>query len=250
MKYTAVLIDDEPNVRKTLRTMLEQNCPQITVCGEASTVAESINLIENTNPQIVLLDIQLINGSGFDILQHFEPVPFKFIFITAYDQYAIKAFKFSALDYLLKPLDIDELTGAIERVIENLQTEWQEEQFKLLLENFKHTNTELKKIILKTAKSIHLVSVKDIVRLEADKGYTTFYMVKQSPIVVSHNLKEYEELLEEYGFYRPHNSHLVNLQHIVRFDKEEGGLLVMSDDSEVPVSYRKREVIFSLFSQL
>lgn len=187
-----------------------------------------------------------MDGTGFDLLKKFEKISFKVIFITAHEEHAIKAFKFSALDYILKPLTAGELLNAVEKVIDLKQKEETELKLSAFLSNL----DKIKKIVLKTAESIHIVQVKNIIRCEADVNYTTFFLDNDDKLVVSKTLKEYSELLEPSGFYRTHQSHLVNLDHILRYDKTEGGHLVMADESIVPVSSRKRDNLFKVFENM
>jgi two-component system LytT family response regulator len=187
-----------------------------------------------------------MDGTGFDLLKKFEKISFRVIFITAHEEHAIKAFKFSALDYILKPITAGELLNAVEK-FKDLRIK---EDTGLKLSAFLSNLDKIKKIVLKTAESIHIVNVKNIIRCESDVNYTTFYMENGEKLLVSKTLKEYADLLESSGFYRPHQSHLINLEHILRYDKSEGGHLVMADESIVPVSSRKKEELFRIFDQL
>jgi two-component system, LytTR family, response regulator len=240
------IIDDEKKARDTIRNILNLSPMPLEIKGEAASVNEGFGLINKDNPNLVLLDINLPDGTGFDLLKKFDSIHFKVIFITAYEEYAVKAFKFSALDYILKPFQAGELLQAIEKAGEAIETERTELKFKTFLSNL----DKLKKIILRTAESLHIVNLNDIIRLEADVNYTRFFLANGNKLLVSRPLKEYDELLEDSGFFRSHQSHLVNLDHILRFDKTEGGHLVMDDESQVPVSSRKREALFRIFERL
>ncbi|RKX82132.1 MAG: DNA-binding response regulator [Spirochaetes bacterium] len=241
-----VVIDDEPKARDTIINILAL-CPiDISVVGEAKDVQSGYDIILKKKPDLVLLDINLPDGTGFDILKKFDKIRFKIIFITAHEEHAIKAFKFSALDYILKPVTAGELIGAIEKAAETINKEETEIKFSAFLSNL----DRIKKIVLRTAESIHIISIEDIIRCEADVNYTTFYLKNGEKLLVSKTLKEYAELLKHSGFYRTHQSHLVNLDHISRYDKMEGGHLVMIDESIVPVSTRKKEQLFKFFENM
>lgn len=203
-------------------------------------------MINRTQPDLVLLDINLTDGTGFDLLKKFNGFQFKLIFITAHEEYAIQAFKFSAVDYILKPVVASDLLNAVEKAGKAIQQEETELKISALLANL----DKIKKIVLKTAESIHIIHVKNIIRCEADVNYTNFYLDNGERLIVSRTLKEFAEMLEPAGFFRTHQSHLVNLDHISRFDKTEGGHLVLADDSIVPVSSRKREELFKVFERM
>jgi two-component system LytT family response regulator len=196
----------------------------------------------------VLLDIKMDDGTGFDLLKQIEPVDFKVIFVTAYDQYAIHAIKFSALDYLLKPVDPDDLIQAVEKA-EKLLVQELNQQLGVLADNMQTQDRLKKKIILKTFDNIHLVKVSDIVYCESDDNYTRFHLENKS-ILVSTTLKEYEEMLGEYGFFRAHRSYLVNLGHIETFEKADGGAIILTNDKKVPVSSRKKEQLLDLLERI
>jgi len=189
------------------------------------------------------------DGTGFDLLKQLEPVDFKVIFITAYDQYAIKAIKFSALDYLLKPVDPDELTTAIAKA-EKLLINELNQQLGALEDNILDKDRSKKKIILKTFDHIHLVKLIDIVYCESNDNYTNFHMLNKKKILVSNTLKEYDEMLTDSGFFRVHKSFLINMSHIDRFDRSEGGYIVLSNETRVPVASRKKEQLLELFNRI
>lgn len=240
------VIDDESKARETIINILALSNENLNIIGEADSVQSGFELISCKQPDLVLLDIHLMDGTGFDLLKKFETINFKVIFITAHEEHAVKAFKFSALDYILKPLTAGELLSAVEKV-KDLK---HKEETELKLSAFLSNLDKIKKIVLKTAESIHIVQVKNIIRCEADVNYTTFYLDNNDKLLVSKTLKEYSELLEPSGFYRTHQSHLVNLDHILRYDKTEGGHLVMDDESIVPVSSRKRDELFKVFENM
>lgn len=245
-----LIIDDEPNARQTIADMLALFCANVEVVGQAEDVKSGLEAIKNHNPDLVLLDINMPDGTGFSLLKQIENVSFQVIFITAYEEHAIKAFKFSALDYILKPIDSDELVDAINKAEELISKDNSKNTIDKLLDSFYKISKGSKQIVLRTSESIYLVDVQDIVRLESDRNYTRFFLNDGTKILVSVTMKEYDELLADYGFFRPHHSHLINISYMKRFEKADGGYIVLKDDSQVPVSTRKRETLFELFSRM
>lgn len=241
MKLNTLIIDDEKQARNSLRSDLCKHEDAITILGEADSVEAAVKLINDKKPDLVFLDINLGDGSGFNVLEKTTFKNFKTIFVTAYDQYAIKAFKVSALDFLLKPVDLDELAEAIKKAKSLITPNTSEEQIKVFRE-IKINDSE-KKIVLKELDAVHIVKVNDLIACEASGIYTTFYLSTNKQIVVSKNLKEYEEILEPYGFLRVHNSFLINSNKIEKFEKTDGGFLIMEGGQRVPVSQRKRDVV-------
>jgi two-component system LytT family response regulator len=245
----AVVIDDEIMARETITEMVDLYCQEVKVIGEAENVKSGIELIQNASPDLLLLDIQLTDGTSFDILKNIKKNDFKVIFITAYEDYALKAIKFSALDYILKPIDPNELVVAIDKARESLEQRDTSVKLRALFDNMEHYGDN-KKIVLKTANNVHLISLNDIIRCQSDKNYTHFHIRNHEKVVVSKTLKEYEDILSEYKFFRAHQSHLINLSHIRRYEKADGGYLVMSDNSIVPVSFRKKDELMKAFNTL
>jgi len=245
-----IIVDDEKKARETIANILKLYCKNALVAGEADSVSKAIELIEEVKPQLVLLDIDMPGGNGFELLKRYKTPDFKIIFITAYEEFAVKAFKFSALDYILKPINPDELVDAINKAEETLDKEQMTLKLESFLANIDNITREVKKIVLKTAESIHVINVPDIVRCEADRNYTVFYISDGRKILVSNTLKEYEEMLSSYRFFRAHQSHLVNINYIERFEKKDGGFLVMKDKSKVPVSVRKKETLFMMLDKI
>jgi len=240
------IIDDEQKARETIINILGLSNFEIEIVGEADSVDSAFKLIQEKAPDVVLLDINLPDGNGFDLLKKFDKINFKIIFITAHQEYAIQAFKFSAIDYILKPIRAAELFAAVEKAQDSFNKEETVLKISTLLSNLE----KLKKIVLKTAESIHIVNVQQIIRCQADVNYTTFFLEGDETLLVSKPLKEYDELLSNAGFFRTHQSHLVNLEHILRYDKKDGGYLYMDNKSIVPVSTRKKEELFRLFETM
>jgi two-component system LytT family response regulator len=211
------------------------------VVGEADSVSTGVDIIKKTNPNIVFLDIELEDGTGFDILGKFDKINFKVIFITGLDSYGIKAIKFSALDYLLKPVDTDDLIQAIKKYKDSDIHQDMKVNVDYLLENIRGIKPRFKRIALNSSDKVIMVNIDDIIRCESQSNYTLFYLNNGEKILVTKSLKEYDNLLEEYSFIRVHHSHLINLNYLKEFIKSDGGYAVMADKSTVPVSVRKRE---------
>ncbi len=242
-----LIIDDEKNNRRKIRELLEKHFPNVQLVGEADGVKTGLESIVNHSPDLVLLDIRLMDGDAFDLLNQLGKVNFKIIFITAYEEYALKAIKFSALDYLLKPVLLDELKAAIAKAENQIMNEL---NLKLLELSNNLNTSQNKRIVLKTAEKLHFVPVQDIMRCEADKNYTVFFLTDNKKIVVSGSIKDYEDILCEQGFYRLHKSHIVNLTYIKSYEKSDGGTVILTDGSHVPVAVRKKNQLIELFSRL
>jgi two-component system LytT family response regulator len=242
---TALLIDDDANLRAGMRQMLTRYAPEITIIGEADSVQTGVEAMSQLQPQVLFLDIQLTDGTGFDLLEQLAEkngkIKFQVVFITAHEQYAIKAFRFSALDFLLKPVDPEELLKVIDKIKNVLDKNDNYSHIDLLLENIRKKVDNFKRIALSTSDGIHLFDVSDIIRCESEDNYTKFYIKNNKPILISKTLKEYEELLTEHGFERIHQSHLINLAYLKSYIKKDGGYVVMADNSNLPISQRKKE---------
>jgi len=237
-----IIIEDELNVREALKKMLQIISPAIQIIGESAFVKEGSDLIKKHQPDLVFMDVELEDGTGFDILNQLETIEFSIIFTTAYNQFAIKAFKYSAVDYLLKPLDPEELKNAVDRAFENVaHSNKHKELLKVLQNNINKKEEE--KIVLKTTEQRHIISVKNIIRLEADGAYTNFFTVDKK-IIISRNLKFYQDILNK-NFIRIHQSHLINKQHIKNIKKTT---LIMSNGNCVPIATRKKTEILKLIT--
>jgi len=247
MKIKAALIDDEIGAREAIAHLLEMYCPQVDLVAEAASVQEGITMLTAAQPEVLLLDIKMNDGTGFDLLEQLPDLECLVIFITAYDQYALQALKCSAVDYLLKPIDPHELTQAFEKATKALSLTQQRLKIDTLRDN---VNWNSRKVILTTQESIHVVSVDDIIRCEATSNYTQFYLTNNRRLLVSQTLKEYEDLLQPYPFYRLHHTHLINLRHLERYNKKDGGFVIMSDQSTVPVSVRRKEQLLQLLKAI
>lgn len=243
----AVIVDDEAPVRNTISSLLTESFPDITVSATAGSVAEGFAAVTEHQPDILFLDIELPDGLGFDLLKKVSPVRFRTIFITGHQEYALDAIKVSALDYILKPVDQDELRSAVVRAREIINHE--EEQLKILalIENMKGKKV-LKRIILKTSEALQIISVSDILRAEADSNYTHFHLAGGKHIMVSRTLKEYEAMLSGTELIRVHQSHLVNLNFIDKFFRHDGGYILMKDGTSIPVSPNLKQRVLQAIS--
>ncbi len=242
----AVIIDDVAQARDNLKTDISSYCDEVEIIGEADGVVSGAKLIKETKPQLVFLDIQMQDGSGFDLLEILPDLDFKVIFTTASDEYAIKAFKFSATDYLLKPVDPDELMAAVEKAHDQTTDKASID----LLKDKMSSKKEFKRLALHTLDKIHIVEITDIVRCESSVNYTTFFFTDGKKLLVTKTLKEYDTMLSDKGFYRVHQSHLINVNLVKEFVKTDGGYLVMKDGSNVPVSTRKKAVVMDMIAEM
>lgn len=246
----AVIIDDEQAMQDVNSRLLNEYFPKIKIAGTAGSVESGIQLIKAENPQIVLLDIEINNGTGFQVLQQLKPYSFKVVFITGYDSYALKAIKFSALDYILKPVNEIEFQQAIQHAINELNyNNDQQLQTGVLFDSLQKEN-QGKKLILKTIDSLHVVDADDILFCRSDNSYTTFHFTCGEKIMVSKSIREYEELLSGHSFFRPHQSYLVNLNHVKRIDKSDGGFIIMKNKKEIPVSLRQKKKLVQMLEKL
>lgn len=246
----SIIIDDEKTSRETLQGLLKRYCKNVEIVAEADGYHNGIDAIRKHKPDVIFLDIQMPDGSGFKLLEDIGEINFEVIFSTAYDQYAIKAIRYSALDYLLKPINPEDLINAVEKMEEKMQKGKDNSNVKFLLETVKSPNLDTKKIVLTTAEGMHIVDIDKIIRCESLDYYTKFFFTDGKSIMVSRTLKENEELLSEFNFIRPHKSHLINLKYVKSFLRMDGGSIIMADGSYVPVSRRKREQILDIINHL
>ncbi len=246
----AIVIDDIDAIRKDNVAIIKANCPHISIIGQADSVASGIKLINELAPDLVFLDVEMPDGSGFDLLQKLKSITFKVIFITGYEDFAIRAFRFSAIDYLLKPLQANELIEAVKKAEDSFGREIFDMKLHNLFANLERPK-DLQKLLLKTADKIFSVNIQDVVNCESDKNYTTFHFVNAPQLVVSTNLKEYETMLVPYNFFRTHKSHLINMAYFDHFIKTDGGnTVVMKNKTTIPLSVRKKEEFLVLLENL
>ncbi len=249
-----IIVDDVLNSQKVLQQILTEHCPQVQICGFAGSVLEAQRLILEQQPDLVLLDVEMPPNNGFELLEQFPNPNFEVIFTTAHDQYALRAIKFCALDYLLKPIDIQELKSAIDKTYakfqENKATNNSKQNYNQLIENLKSPNHQENKIALPTLDGLVFVKVNTILRCEADGSYTSIHLTNKKTIVATRKIKEFEQLLAEHNFFRVHRSHLINLNHIEKYYKGTGGYVVLSDGTAVDVARRKKEEFLERLSRV
>ncbi|MEM7035920.1 MAG: LytTR family DNA-binding domain-containing protein [Bacteroidota bacterium] len=235
------IIDDESKARELTRNILATHCPEDEVVGEAAGVTEGLQLLTQTSPDLLVLDVEMPDGTGFDLLRKLPQMDFQVVFLTAYEQYAIHAFQFSALDYLLKPLTGERMEAAVEKARHRVESEQHEVRLRTLLANL-NARPKNRKIVLKTLESIHVVPTSDIMHCKSDRNYTIFFLQNGKKIMVSRLIKEYEKMLEPENFLRIHQSHLINMDFLEAFLKKED-VVRLRDGSKIPVASRKRETL-------
>lgn len=240
-KLTAILVDDERSGRENLSGLLLEHCPQVEILAEAVDVVAAIKLVKTHNPQLVFLDIEMPGETGFSLLEHFQDYSFEVIFVTAYDNYAIKAIRFSAADYILKPINIFELKAAVEEVARRIQKKIENEQLKQLFHNVKFPQNP--KIGLPTNDRVEFVEVSKIIRCQGESNYSHIFFENKKSLLVAKTLVEFEELLKEHDFLRIHKTHLVNMRHVSAYVRNDGGRLVLSNGDEIAVSRRRKESV-------
>lgn len=240
----AIIIDDEEDARGTLRAFINQYCPQVEVVEEGEGVQDGYRKVMAAEPDLVFLDIQMDDGTGFDLLEKIRSPKFNVIFCTAFDEYAIKAFKFSAIDYLLKPIDPDELIEAVSKVKKDDDSA--QPRIESLIQN--RAQNEMDRITLSSQEGLTFVKLENIMRLESDSNYTHFFLTTGEKITVPKSLKEYELILPTSKFFRTHQSHIVNLAYVKKYMREDGGYVLMEDGSEVLVARRRKEEFIAVLT--
>jgi len=239
----AIIVDDEQHCIDALQTMLAKKCPEVTVLGGVNSVKAAKELIDEVHPDVVFLDVEMPHQNGFELLKLFDRINFDIIFTTAYEQYALKAIKFNALDYLLKPFSVKELQDAVQKCLSRKNVQQAEpgnSPLEVFLQNMKTLHQTHKKIALPTINGLVFMPVQNIVRCESTGNYTRIFFTDKKNLMVSRPLKEFEELLTDVDFFRVHNSHLINLQQMQSYIQGEGGFALMSDGTQVEVSRRRK----------
>ncbi len=241
----AVIVEDEKNSQELLKELITEYCDGVEVVDIAGNVAQGLEALDVHKPDILFLDIELPDGDGFQVLEKADYKGFDVIFTTAYDQYAMKAFKFSATDYLLKPVDIDELQAAVERISQKhasgeAKPEVQEEKLDALIQNLRSMTQPLKRIVLPTSNGFTVVNPDDIIRCESDRNYTFIFLTDGRKILVSRTIKEYDEMLRDNNFFRIHQSHLINLNFLKNYTRGRGGYVELTDGTVLDVSARRK----------
>ena len=239
---TAIIVDDEPYSCESLVTLLERYCPDVKVLDICYSAASALKSINEQKPQLLFLDIEMPHMNGFEMLEKLPETDFELIFTTSYDQYAIKAIRFSALDYLLKPIDQDDLRKAVQKVANN-SNHVSDQQIKILLQKLNHPTIAVNKIAIPTMEGLQMIFVESIISCAADRNYTVIMLKNGQKIIASRTLKELEEVLEDYSFTRVHHSYLVNLNEVDKYIKGEGGYLLMSNGTNIDVSRSRKEFL-------
>ncbi len=242
MKIESIIVDDEPKSRNNLRDLLLEYCPQVEIIGEAASATEALKLIKQHAPELIFLDIEMPGGSGFDLLKSLNNQNFEVVFVTAFDKYGIQAVKFCAIDYLLKPIDIFELSKAVEKAQSQILRKKENLRLVELVANLDRPEEE-KRIALPLADKIEFIAINQVIRLEADGNYTRIFLEGKKEYLVCKTLKEYQEILEHHNFLRTHQSHLINCRKIAAYIKTDGGYISMTDGSSVPISRQKRDEV-------
>jgi len=245
-----IIIEDEKKSSDVIQKMLSEYFGNVEILAMCDTADKGRNAIEQFKPDLVFLDVELPPSTGFQMLEQIGDIKFEVIFTTAFDKYALQAIRISALDYLLKPFTVNDMRLAIERYEAKVNRQNTLQQFKTLFHNLKHVNTSEKKIALPTSTGLTFIPVKDIIRCEAEANYTTFFLLNKTKIVVAKTLKEYEEMLSDYNFFRVHHSSLINLEYIKDYIRGEGGTVNMVDGSHVDVSRRKKEELMKKMREM
>lgn len=239
---TTVIIDDDPKNIKLLKGLIEEYCPELYVIGDADNAKTGEELIRNVNPQLVFLDIEMPYGNGFDLLRSLMPVNFEVIFVTAFDTYMLQAFKFAALGYLLKPVSIEELKNTVATVRKRIQSPAVNDQLSLLMENLKKESLGIQKIAIPANDGYVFVPMSDIIRLEAKGSYTEIHFAREkNKLLVSKSLKDYESILPEDLFFRVHNSHIININYIRKYNKGRGGYIELENGFTIEVAVRRKD---------
>jgi two-component system LytT family response regulator len=244
-----IIVDDIQNNRDVLQQLLTEYCPNVQICSFASNVIEAEIVIQNIQPDLVLLDIEMPPSNAFELLKKFPNPNFEVIFITAHNQYALRAIKFCALDYLLKPVDIQELKAAIDKVSHKIKTN-QKQDYSTLIENIQNKNHQEHKIALPTLEGLIFVKVHQIIRCEADGSYTNIHLASKKILTATRKIKEFEQLLIEHNFFRVHRSHLINLDKIEKYYKGNGGYVLLSDGSNIDISRRKKDAFLEKLNRI
>jgi two-component system LytT family response regulator len=241
-KLKTLIVDDEPNAVDFISSIIGEYCPDLEVISKAYDVPEGIKSINEMKPDLVFLDVEMPNGTGFDLLTHFPDKDFDVVFITAFNHYAIRAIKFSAVDYILKPINIKEFIESVNKVLQKRteSSSKSNENFKILLENLRSGSPS--RLAIPTTDGMEYLNPKEIIRIEADRSYSWFYMTGNRKILVSRHLKEYQDLLGDRYFFRSHNSHLINLKYVRKYVRKEGGFIEMQDGAQIPVSRNRKDL--------
>ena len=243
----AIIVDDEEASREAMEYYIKKYCPDVEVKGLGASAEEGVKLIGMHDPDIVFLDVEMPFGNAFDMLEQLDDIRFETVFVTAFSNYAIQALNISASYYILKPIDIDELINAVDKIKESRQQNQDLVHTRVLIENIQTANKQLHKVVLPVMDGFEVVQVKDIIHCQANDNFTNFYLVDGSSRMICRTLKFYESLLQEFDFLRVHKSHLVNLQYVQKYKKGKGGQLTMTNGAVIDVSPSKKKELLERF---
>lgn len=248
-RFKTVIVDDEQDAVDFISSIIGEYCTCLEVVGKANNVIQGVAVINETKPDLVFLDVEMPNGTGFDLLAQFPEKDFEVVFITAFNHYAIKAIKFSAVDYILKPININEFNDAVNRVVKKRSEKSSQgnENLKILMENLRSSLPS--RLAIPTADGMEYLNPKDIIRIEADRSYSWFFLNGNRKILVSKHLKEFQELLSDRYFFRPHNSYLINLKYVKKYIRKEGGYIEMTDGSLISVSRNRKDLFLAVMAK-
>jgi two-component system, LytTR family, response regulator len=250
LKIRTILIEDEQDAREHMVSLLRDHCPNIELIGQATDVVSGLKLIDESNPELLISDIMLPDGTAFDMLNQLTEIAFNIIFTTAHSDFAVKAFKISAIDYLLKPIDIDELQAATKKAEVEISGKSASTRIKTLVGNLSPSNLQSKKIVLSIGPALHVIYISEIIFCQSIANRTSFVLMDDRKLLTSTNISEYEDMLNEYGFFRPHRQFLINIHHILSLDRTNMGTIRMAKGFEVPVSIRRKQMLVDLISML
>lgn len=244
-RLKTVIVDDEQDAVEFINSLVGEYCPTLEVVGKANNVIQGVTVIKDSDPDLVFLDVEMPNGTGFDLLEQFPEKNFDVVFITAFNHYAIKAIKFSAVDYILKPININEFIDAVNKAVKKRSERRTQgnESLKILMENIRSSHPS--RLAIPTADGMEYLNPKDIIRIEADRSYSWFFLSGDRKILVSKHLKEFQELLGDRYFFRPHNSHLINLKYVRKYIRKEGGYIEMTGGAAIPVSRNRKDIFLA-----
>ncbi|NQV02964.1 MAG: response regulator transcription factor [Bacteroidia bacterium] len=246
---TTLIVDDELDAVNFIRSIITEYCPKLEIIGTANSAEMGADAIREMKPELLFLDVEMPHGSGFDLLSQFPEKSFDVIFITAFNHYAIQAIKFSAVDYILKPININEFIQAVDKVFEKRNDAIDRHgRYTALLENIRKNPPT--RLAIPTSDGLEFLDTDEIIRIEADRSYCWFHLTNNRKILVSKNLKEFQELLNNRNFFRPHNSHLVNLEHVKKYIRHDGNSAIMADGSQIPISRNNRDLFLAMMGKL
>jgi two-component system LytT family response regulator len=244
-KLKTVVIDDEPDAVGFITSIIGEYCPELEVAGTGNNVTSGVTEITRVKPDLVFLDVEMPNGTGFDLLAQFPEKDFDVVFITAFNHYAIKAIKFSAVDYILKPININDFIEAVKKVVRKRKESpsASSDALKVLMENIRTSPPS--RLAIPTSDGMEYLNPRDIIRIESDRSYSWFFIAGNRKVLVSRHLKEFQDLLGDRNFFRPHNSHLINLKYVKKFIRKDGGYIEMQDGSHIPISRGRKDIFLS-----